>query len=160
MKKTLICGLLAASALLFVAALRTDDDERRAALERDFERTMSGATLVGSFTIDGSSKAPLREERYTIHKVTKVDGDRWRFEARVQYGKLDVTVPMILRVKWAGDTPVITLTDMTIPMLGTYTARVLVYRGHYAGTWDAGDHAGKMFGRVVPAAPKTKTRDL
>jgi hypothetical protein len=69
-------------------------------------------------------------------------------------------------VKWAGDTPVITLTDMTIPGLGTYTARVMVYRDHYAGYWSAGDHGGQMWGRIerdaadsddapkAPGAPK------
>lgn len=147
--------------LLFAAAQQEPTQEagdRQAELERAFEQTMSGATLAGSFTTDGAKNQSLQEDRYTISKVTKVGGDRWRFDARVQYGKLDVTVPMILKVKWAGDTPVITLTDLDIPMLGTYTARVLVYRGQYAGTWSAGDHGGKMFGRVIP--PKKKRRDL
>ncbi len=53
-----------------------------------------------------------------------------------------------LTVKWAGDTPVITLTDMMVPGLGTYTARVLFHRGRYAGTWSASDHGGEMWGRI------------
>jgi hypothetical protein len=30
-------------------------------------------------------------------------------------------------IKWAGDTPVITLTDLSIPGMGTYTARAILY---------------------------------
>jgi outer membrane protein assembly factor BamB len=128
------------------------DTERKAELEKIFEEAMSGAVLVGSFTVDGGGgDQALSEERYTIRKVSKIGDDLWRFDARVQYGQLDVTVPIPLAVKWAGDTPVITLTDLTIPGLGTYTARVLVFRGHYAGMWDAGDHGGKMFGRIERA---------
>jgi hypothetical protein len=56
---------------------------------------------------------------------------------------------MPLKVFWAGDTPVISLTDLSIPGLGTYTARVMVYRDQYAGTWKAKDHGGHLFGRIT-----------
>ena len=52
-------------------------------------------------------------------------------------------------MKWAGDTPVITLTDQALPGMGTYTARVVVYRGQYAGTWSGRNGGGKVFGRIV-----------
>ena len=127
----------------------------QAELDRQFEKTMSGAALVGRFTLEGRGGAGRepREERYHINKVTKMTGDYWMFVARVQYGKKDVTVPMMLQVKWAGDTPVITLTDLAIPGLGTYTARVMIFRDHYAGYWSGGDHGGNLWGRVErPAA--------
>ncbi len=44
--------------------------------------------------------------------------------------------------------------------MGTYTARVMIYADHYAGTWDAGDHGGHMWGRIErpkPAAPAGKS---
>ena len=138
----------------------------QAELDKQFEKTMTGATLIGRFTVEGrgnreGAREP-REERYHISKVTKTQGDYWVFVARVQYGKKDVTVPMMLQVKWAGDTPVITLTDLNIPGLGTYTARVLIFRDHYAGYWSGGDHGGNLWGRIErngeggsdkPAAP-------
>ena len=142
---TLALSLLASSAVLA-------QDEDIEELEAEFERTMSGATLVGAFTDSDHPEAAPRQERYTIKRVTKIRDDLWRFEARIQYGKNDVTVPIPLQVKWAGDTPVITLTDLPIPGLGTFTARVLVYRGQYAGTWSGGSHGGQLFGAVVPAA--------
>jgi hypothetical protein len=116
-------------------------------LERKFVEDLTGATLVGHFSVDGRDAAP-GEERYKISKVTKVEGETWLFEAQIVYGKHDVTLPLPLTVKWAGDTPVITLTDMLVPGLGTYTARVLIYRGQYAGTWSGADHGGEMWGRL------------
>jgi len=116
--------------------------------EKDFQESLTGATLAGFFT-RGESKE-LSEDKYTLAKVTKVKDDLWRFEARVQYGGKDVTFPMELEVKWAGDTPVLTLTDRMIPMLGTYTARIVVYRGQYAGTWSGqNNRGGQMFGRII-----------
>ena len=137
----------------------------RAELEAQFARTMSGAKLVGFFTESWKSEgeAPkssdLHEESYTIAKVTHLDGDRWRFDSVIEYGGKSFTFPLVLEVKWAGDTPVITLTDMKIPMLGTFTARVLVYRGQYVGIWAGGDHGGQMFGRVVTAAEQEREAD-
>lgn len=143
-------------------------------LERQFAETMSGSTLVGSFTSvnfaapaeedkngqndgqEGEKTEPapkLKQDRYTLGKVAKIKDDTWLFESRIQYGKHDVTVPLMIQVKWAGDTPMITLSDLTIPGLGTFSARILVYRDHYAGMWVHGDHGGQMFGRIVKAKP-------
>lgn len=133
----------------------------RATLEKQFQETMSGAVLSGFFTIDGrrSDGAPLEQEKYTITKARKVDGDRWQFNTRIQYGGKDVTLPMRFPVKWAGDTPVITLTNVSIPGLGSaFTARVLIYQGQYAGTWKHGKVGGHMFGTITklpPPKPKT-----
>lgn len=120
----------------------------QAALEREFQESMSGATLAGYFTTNGKEHGnSLKEEKYRLKTVKKLQGDYWLFE--YQYGDQGKTIPLSLQVKWAGDTPVITLTDLTIPGVGTFTARVLFYRGEYAGTWSASDHGGRLFGKVV-----------
>lgn len=130
----------------------------REELEKQFAETLTGASLVGQFTITGlKSDKPLKEERYTLDKVSKLKAeDYWLFESRIQYGDHDVKVPLALQVKWAGDTPMITLTDVAIPGLGTYTARVLIYRNQYAGTWSGGDHGGHLFGKIVKTADADK----
>ena len=122
-------------------------DPAREKLEKEFAAKLTGAVLVGHFTVEGEDKPPA-EERYEINKVSKLTGDMWLFTARVKFGDKDVTVPMPLPVKWAGDTPVISVTKTTIPGLGTYTARVLFYGDHYAGTWSGGDHGGHLWGRI------------
>ncbi|MGE0534564.1 MAG: hypothetical protein AB7O68_06285 [Pirellulales bacterium] len=124
----------------------------REQLEARFADMLTGAQLVGVFTTTGqeSENAPL-PDKYTIDKVKKLKNDFWLFEARIQYNEKDVKVPLPLEVKWAGDTPVITLTKVLVPGLGTFTARVLFYNNEYAGTWNAGDHGGHMYGKVVKA---------
>lgn len=118
-------------------------------LERDFEQTLSGSVLTGRFTVSDAPKdAPLKEEKYTLERVSKLAGSTWLFQTRIQYGDHDLTLPLPLEVKWAGDTPIITLTDVPIPGLGTFTSRVIIYRGQYAGTWSGADHGGHLFGTI------------
>lgn len=122
----------------------------KAELEKKFQETLSGATLVGHFTEKSQAAGKLpKEEKYTIESVTKLQGDYWLFKSRIQYGDHDVTLPLPLRVLWAGDTPVITLDQVPVPGLGTFTARVMIHDGQYAGTWSGGDHGGLLFGKVV-----------
>jgi hypothetical protein len=123
-------------------------------LEKSFQDSMNNVTLVGKFTSRSSDK--LSEDRYTISKVTRAPGGIWLFHTRVQYGTRDITVPIPVKVLWAGDTPVITLTDLMIPGLGTFTARVMFYREQYAGTWSsAKGHGGLMFGKIERGSPAT-----
>lgn len=125
-------------------------------LEKQFEKTMTGATLVGRFSVNGKEDKLPAEERYEISKVTKIGPELWLFTARI--GERKLPIPLPVPVKWAGDTPVISVTKMTVPTMGTYTARVMIYEGHYAGTWDAGDHGGHLWGKVertdAAAAPE------
>ena len=128
----------------------SEQDEKLTANEQKFQEMLSNVTLVGHFTVAGQEdQRALHEEKYTIEKVSKMSGNHWLFTARVQYAGRDVTVPLPLEVKWADDTPIITLTDMELPQLGTYTARVLMYRGQYAGTWSSEKHGGHLFGKII-----------
>jgi hypothetical protein len=152
-------GLLGACPLVAVSAedVGRQNDQQPAeakpgAAERKFQEEMSGAVLVGHFTTVGAEPAgKLNEERYAIRKVSKIADKQntWRFFVRIQYDDLDVTLPLDLEVFWAADTPVITLTNFTIPALGTFSARVLVHGQRYAGTWQHGEKGGHLFGRVV-----------
>jgi hypothetical protein len=114
-------------------------------LDRTFEAMMSGAVLVGHSTFDNRD-GMSGEEQYAIDKVSKVRGDLWMFQARMRLGDHEVPLPIPVTIKWAGDTPVITLTDLSIPGIGTYTARVVLYRDQYAGTWSGNHGDGKNFG--------------
>jgi len=138
------------AAVVFLAAgcSRKPSADSSAENEKRFQEMMSGVTLVGHST-RANKEGVGGEERYVIDKVSKLAGDTWVIQARIKYGSHDLPVPVPVTIKWAGDTPVITLTDLAIPGLGTYTARVLLYRGQYAGTWSAKDHGGEMFGKIV-----------
>jgi len=117
------------------------------AREESFRQSMSGVVLEGFFTVGDGSE--LRKERYEIAKVSKLGGDVWVFQARIQYGSRDVTVPVPVRMEWAGDTPVLSLTEVAVPGLGTFTARVLFYDEQYVGVWSHGEVGGLHFGRIV-----------
>jgi hypothetical protein len=121
-------------------------------LETAFTARLSNAVLAGSYTLGNG--AP-KKDRYTIVSVRKLKDDNWLFQARVQFGEKDVTIPMIIPVKWAGDTPVISVTDLGFPGLGSYTARVMIYGDQYAGTWQDNNnkaHSGQLWGKIEKAA--------
>jgi hypothetical protein len=138
---------LRGAALIFLLAGCGRRDNSQATLERQFEESMRGVTLVGQSSRD--NKPGVFDEKYRIDSVRKISGETWLFQARVQYGGRDIPAPIPITVKWAGDTPIVTLTDLTIPGLGTYTARVLFYRGGYAGTWSGRGGGGQLWGKIV-----------
>lgn len=150
--------LLALPALLIAqspAAPATQPTQ--ADLEKRFEQEMTDVVMAGSYTATGHPSPG--HDQYTIHKVSKEDGDYWTFFARVQFGDKDVDLPFRLQVKWAGDTPVIEVTDFGFPGLGTYTARVLIYKDQYAGTWSGHGHGGQLWGHIEhnpSTAPSTR----
>lgn len=122
--------------------------------EVEFQKAFDNVVLEGSFT-SGESKE-LHSDKYTIDRISKVGDGLWKFEARIQYNGKDIKFAMNVPVKWAGDTPMITLTNFGIPMMGSFNARVLFYKGEYAGTWSANGkdpHGGIMFGKVVKQKP-------
>ncbi|BBO30564.1 hypothetical protein [Lacipirellula parvula] len=120
------------------------------------EKLMNRATMVGHFTVTGEegrvgAGGKLTEERYELGEVRRLDSGDWLIQSRIRYGDHDVTIPLTLPIRWAGDTPVICVDEMMIPGLGTFTARVMIYRGHYAGFWTGKDHGGHLFGVIEPA---------
>jgi hypothetical protein len=117
------------------------------AVEREFVEKMNGAALVGRFTIRGREDRVATPDRYDLYSVDKVGPDQWRFNAKI--GESGVTVPVVVRMTFADDTPIILMTDASIPGMGTFTARVFFHGDLYAGTWEhAGRGGGHMFGRI------------
>jgi hypothetical protein len=128
------------------------------AFEKQFQESMSNVKLVGYYTTASNNpgdSAELHDDSYVIERISKIKEDTWRFEARILYNKKDFKVAMNLPVKFAGDTPVISLTNFAVPGFGTFTARVVFYNGVYAGTWGGAGHGGTLFGKIVKndAAP-------
>jgi hypothetical protein len=146
----LLLGAGCLVAVLTLACGRSQKGDPRAALEKQFEQSMRDVTLVGQST--RAHRPGVFSEKYRIDSVRKLAGDKWLFNARVQYEGHDLPVPVPLTVLWAGDTPVVTLTDLHIPGAGTFTARVLFYRGDYAGSWSGHGDGGQLWGKIVKGA--------
>jgi hypothetical protein len=117
------------------------------------EKMLSGATLVGQFTVNGRDEARTNPERYELRSVKHMQGNTWLVTARIKYGDHDVTVPLPLPIRWAGDTPMITLDKFTVPGMGAWSARVMFYEGRYMGYWFSAEHpehGGYLFGKIEP----------
>lgn len=142
-QRCLLTGLILSGSWLSAEDAAKPDRE---ALEKAFAERLSGSALVGTFSIQG--REGTRPERYEIESVKKHKGDDWVITSRIKYGEHDVKLPIVVQVYWAGDTPVISLTDLTIPGLGTFTSRVMVHGDRYAGTWQHGEAGGHLWGRV------------
>ena len=151
----LISAILLAGGFSSAPAYADQADVAAARFKR-FEKAISGVILEGRFTIVGRDQQALPRETYEITSVRKLpDGDTWLFQTRIKYADKDVTLPLPLEVKWLGETPVITLTDLTIPTLGTFSAHVILDNDKYAGTWTHGDVGGHMFG-TIRSKPKAE----
>jgi hypothetical protein len=147
-RRGLLLVAVAIAALVIFAVTRGDAPQSEVERNRAFTESMSGVTLVGHST-RLNREGLSGEERYYIDGVTHVSGDNWLFRTRLKYNGHEIPVPIPLTVRWAGDTPVITLTDLNIPGVGTFTARVVLYRDQYAGTWSGKNAGGQLFGGIV-----------
>jgi hypothetical protein len=162
MTRSLLVALIVS--LLAVSSANSQDKEKaqpkpaaldRAALEKEFSEKLTGSVLVGAFTVDGNADKPPRAERYEIKSVTKLKDDVWIFTARAKWGGADVTLPFPVRVLWAGDTPMISITDLSFPGLkGKFSTRLIFHGDRYAGTWQHNAVGGHMYGKIEKPAKK------
>lgn len=112
--------------------------------------------FVGQFTVDGREMKGGKPEAYTISKCEKLPAkDMYRMTAKIVYGSTDAEVPLDLKILFAGNTPVITLDNLWIPGMGTFSSRVLIHNGRYTGTWQHGEKGGHMFGKIEQIEEKT-----
>lgn len=118
------------------------------AAERQFAERMRDVSLVGSFTVAGREDRGQHADRYDISSVEKVGADLWRFNATMNCCGVNGAIPVVVPMRWDGDTPMIMMTDTSLPGLGTFTVRLFFYNDRYAGTWQHGNVGGNMSGRI------------
>lgn len=127
-----------------VADEAADEAKRFAALEQQ----LSGTALVGYSTDSNKKPDELRDDSYQLVMVKHLQGDSWMVQAKFHYRDQDFVLPLTLPIRWAGDTPVISLDEFPVPGLGKFDARVMIYQDHYAGFWSGAGHSGHIFGKV------------
>ena len=124
----------------------------RAQLERDFAKTMSGATLRGHMgrRQKREIEAVSPDTPYRLGNVSKLDDQgHWKLEYYIPGTDLLFDMPPV-KVEWAGDLPVITISDMQINgKKGIFRARILIDGAEYSGTWSDGTSRGCLFGAIV-----------
>ena len=127
--------------------------------EHQFTERMRNVTLRGSFTVDGREGRTPREDRYDIESVEKVGDDLWRFNAGMQCCGVNGTIPIVMPMRFVGDTAMIMMTDTSLPGIGTFTIRLFFYGDRYAGSWQHGKVGGSMSGRIEKqTASETSTQ--
>ena len=119
------------------------------AAERQFAERMKNVRLVGTFTVAGREGRAPNPDQYDVFSVEKIGDDRWRFNARMDCcGVNGATLPIVVPMRFVGDTPVIMMTDTSLPGIGTFTVRLFFHGDRYAGTWQHGAVGGHMSGRI------------
>ena len=123
--------------------------------ERQFSERMKDVTMVGTFSVDGREGRNRVPDRYEIVSVEKIATDLWRFNARMNCCGLggSVAIPIAVPMRFVGDTPMIMMTDTSLPGIGTFTVRVFFYGDRYSGTWQHGRVGGQMSGRLEKRGP-------
>jgi hypothetical protein len=120
--------------------------------ERQFAERMRNVSMIGTFTVTGRESRTPRPDRYDISSVEKVGDNLWRFNAHMDCCGVNGNIPIVVPMQWNGDTPMIMMTDTSLPGLGTFTVRVFFYGDRYAGTWQHGERGGHMSGRIEKQA--------
>ena len=127
---------------------KTLKDKNR--INQEIQHFLTEITFRGHFTTDkkSSEEEPPKRDEYTITSATHVGGDYWLLTSRIQYKDIDVNLPVPVIIRWASTTPLIMLEEVTLPGMGTFSARVLIHRNRYAGTWQHDDIGGHLFGTL------------
>lgn len=144
-----LLGALAVAPVAVAAETDEGQAERFAALEK----TLSGVALVGFSTDSNKQPDELRKDRYELVMTKHLEGETWLVQAKFHYRDKDWVLPLALPIRWAGDTPVISLDKFPVPGLGEFSARVVIDQNHYAGFWSGGGHSGHLFGKVERLEP-------
>jgi len=123
-------------------------------VERQFTERMRDVRLVGTFTVFGreargaDGRGGPRTDGYEIRSVEKVGENLWRFNGGMQCCGVKGEIPIVIPMRFVGDTPMIMMTDTEIPGVGTFTVRLFFHGDAYAGTWEHGKVGGHMSGRI------------
>ena len=119
-------------------------------LNQRLQTFLTRITFRGHFTTNkkGSENDLPKQDEYTITSATHVSGDYWLLTSKIQYRDIDVTLPVPVMIRWAGTTPVITLEEVTLPGMGTFSSRVLIHKNRYTGTWQHDGVGGHLFGTL------------
>ena len=138
----------------FVRVGATWDTASLTDVERQFAERMRDVSLVGTFTVTGhearsaDGRGGPRTDRYDIASVEKVGENLWRFNTLMQCCGVTCQIPIVIPMRFVGDTPMIMMTDTEIPGVGTFTVRLFFYGDTYSGTWQHGKVGGHMSGRI------------
>jgi hypothetical protein len=148
-----IIVLMAAALVGFCSAIAQDEKPAipMTDAEQKFKTLLTDCVMDGRwYSVKDGEMGEQKQDKYQIVSLAKVKGDSWVITTKMKYGGREMSLPLPIEVKWAGDTPVIVVNNLQIPGGGTYSARVVFYQNTYAGSWTGGDHGGLLSGVITP----------
>ena len=97
----------------------------------------------------------IADELSYCHASAQVE-DKASYLKTVKTGRIRwvTMMPEGMKARVYGDTAVITLDDLSMPLLGTYSARVMIHNGFYSGVWycNQKNYGGVLTGRILKQA--------
>ena len=134
--------------LIALATTLSAQSPSQAELDQRFAEMMNGAQLTGKFNVVGpQGETAPQADLYMLSELTRGEGDSWIFNYSMTFNQSKTMIPIPVDVLWAGETPVLTMTEQEIEGLqGKFSARILIHDGKYAGTWQHGPVGGHMWG--------------
>ena len=138
--------------VLFAGMLQLFAQEQPALNEAEtkFKELLINCTMEGRWTpLEDGVLGEEKKDKYSIVSAAKLKGDTWVISAKMKYGEKEMTIPLPVEVKWAGNTAVLVVDNLQMPGGRSYSARVLFYEKTYAGSWKGGDKGGLLSGIIV-----------
>ncbi len=101
---------------------------------------------------DGKLGEEKGGDKYNIVSVTKGKGEGWIIHAKMKYRGQEFVLPIPVTVKFAGDTTLLIVDDLTFAYGGIYSARLLIHGRTYSGSWSDGRSGGMLYGVITNEA--------
>jgi hypothetical protein len=140
---------------------KTDDTSKPAASAQkplpadpksDSRRCSPRRTFLAAGAQDGALGEERTGDKFQIASVTKGSDDNWTVNAKMKYRDQEIVMPIPVKMKFSGDTAILTVVNLMIPSGGTYTARLLIYERTYSGTWKSQRGGGMLDGTITNEA--------
>ena len=122
--------------------------------EERFVALFTKAILAGRWAPlkDGQLGEEKAGDKYHIVGVTKGKDDKWVIHAKLKYREQEFVMPIPVTVKFAGDTTILVVDNLTMAYGGIYSARLLIHEQTYSGSWSGGRAGGMLYGVITNAA--------
>ncbi len=119
-------------------------------LHESFGRLMNGATVSGLLV--NSTTGKQTDVAVEIQGLKQLDGvHRWDLQVLKRSGGSGEAVPLEVEVRWEHSTPVLVIENQTLPSVGPFSCRAVVYNHSVIASWKTSEQRGTFSGSLDPS---------